>query len=239
MLKLEKWRSAMIKNIFIDLDNTLLDFKRGEMKAIHSTLIHVGITPSDEIINRYMQINLECWRALERGEITRDQVLYGRFERLYAELGSDAPVIESQDLYQHLLSLEHDFMPGAQELLDYLKSKGYRLYLATNGIPDVQYPRLADSGIDKYLDNIFISYELGYPKPRREFFDGCAQQIEGYDPKESIIVGDSLSSDIQGGINAGMLTCHYNVWGDSYDKIKPDYSINHLSELKAILDSIK
>lgn len=230
----------MIRNIFLDLDNTLLDFERGERKAINNALIGFGITPTQEVIDRYMAINLACWRALERGEMSRDEVIYGRFERLFSELGVDLPAREAQDSYQELLSREHEFMPGAQELLDQLKADGkYRLYLATNGIPAVQYPRLADSGIDKYLDGIFISYELGYPKPKKEFFDGCAKQIADYDPTESIIVGDSLTSDIQGGINAGMITCHYNRWGDVYDKIKPDYTINHLSELIGVLDSIK
>lgn len=230
----------MIRYIFLDLDNTLLDFERGERKAINNALIGFGISPTQEVIDRYMAINLACWRALERGEMSRDEVIYGRFERLFLELGVDLPAREAQDSYQELLSREHEFMPGAQELLDQLKADGkYRLYLATNGIPAVQYPRLADSGIDKYLDGIFISYELGYPKPKKEFFDGCAKQIADYDPKESIIVGDSLTSDIQGGINAGMITCHYNRWGDVYDKIKPDYTINHLSELINVLDSIK
>lgn len=230
----------MIRNIFLDLDNTLLDFERGERKAINNALIGFGISPTQEVIDRYMAINLACWRALERGEMSRDEVIYGRFERLFSELGVDLPAREAQDSYQELLSREHEFMPGAQELLDQLKADGkYRLYLATNGIPAVQYPRLADSGIDKYLDRIFISYELGYPKPKKEFFDGCAEKIADYDPTESIIVGDSLTSDIQGGINAGMITCHYNRWGDVYDKIKPDYTINHLSELIGVLDSIK
>jgi 2-haloacid dehalogenase len=230
----------MIRNIFLDLDNTLLDFERGERKAISKTLIGFGITPTQEVIDRYMAINLACWRALERGEMSRDEVIYGRFERLFSELGINASKTEAQQTYQELLAGEHDFMPGAKELLDELKDSGkYRLYLATNGIPVVQYPRLSASGIDKYLDGVFISYELGYPKPKKEFFDGCAEQIPDYDPSESIIVGDNLTSDIMGGINAGIITCHYNRWGDVYDKIKPDYTINHLSELIAILDSIK
>lgn len=230
----------MIRNIFLDLDNTLLDFERGERKAISKTLTGFGITPTQEVIDRYMAINLACWRALERGEMSRDEVIYGRFERLFSELGINASKTEAQQTYQELLAGEHDFMPGAKELLDELKDRGkYRLYLATNGIPVVQYPRLSASGIDKYLDGVFISYELGYPKPKKEFFDLCAKQIADYNPAESIIVGDNLTSDILGGINAGITTCHYNRWGDVYDKIIPDHTINHLSELLAVLDSIE
>lgn len=229
----------MIRNIFLDLDNTLLDFHLGEQIAISKTLSELGITPTESVVRRYMEINLSLWRALERGEVSRDGVIYGRFERLFSELGADFSPVEAQKRYQELLSREHELMPGARDLLEKLRSCGkYRLYIATNGIPAVQYPRIKDSGIYEYLDGIFISYELGYPKPRKEFFDGCAEKIGDYSPAESIIVGDSLTSDILGGINAGMITCHYNRWGDKYDGIIPDYTINNLSELLEILDGI-
>lgn len=230
----------MIRNIFLDLDNTLLDFRAGEHVALKKTLTKLGIAVDDIIAERYLEINLACWRALERGEITRDQVLYGRFERLFSELGVDASAIEAQNTYQDLLSHEHDFMPGAKELLDALYNSGkYRLYIATNGIPEVQYPRIKDSDIGRYFEKVFISYEIGYPKPKKEFFEGCFSQIKDFNPIETIIVGDSLTSDIKGGINAGIYTCHYNVWKDKYEDIVPDYTIENLSELIPLLDSIK
>lgn len=230
----------MIKFVFLDLDNTILDFRRGECVALKKALAEMHIPVDDRMAERYIEINFACWRALERGEITRDQVLYGRFEGLFSEFGITASARETQDLYQELLSREHDFMPGAKELLDNLKNSGkYHLYIATNGIPEVQYPRIADSGIGSYFDEIFISYEIGYPKPKKEFFDGCFDRIRDFNPKEAIIVGDSLTSDIQGGINAGILTCHYNVWKDEQDAIVPHFTINNLSELIPLLESIK
>ena len=230
----------MIKFVFLDLDNTLLDFRLGEYVALKKALKEMQIPADDRVAERYLEINHACWRALERGEITRDQVLYGRFEKLFSELGIDASAKETQDLYQELLSREHEFMPGAKELLDGLKNSGkYHLYIATNGIPEVQYPRISDSAIGSYFDEIFISYEIGYPKPKKEFFEGCFAKIADFDPKEAIIIGDSLTSDVQGGINAGMLTCHYNVWKDEQIEIKPDYTINNLSELIPLLESIK
>lgn len=230
----------MIKNIFLDLDNTLLDFKRGEQEAISKTLRKIGVEPCEATVSRYMEINLALWRALERGEVTRNQVLHGRFEKLFSFLSVDFSPVEAQRIYQELLGKEYDFMPEAKEVLEALFQSGkYRLYIATNGIPEVQYPRIEGSGIGKYFDEIFISYEIGYPKPKREFFDGCFARIDGFKRDETIIVGDSLTSDIMGGINAGIATCHYNVWNDEYSEIIPDYTIKNLSELLPLLDGIE
>ena len=103
----------------------------------------------------------------------------------------------------------------------------------------MQAPRIEASGIAHYFKDIFISEKIGYNKPSREFFEGCAERIEGYNPREAIIVGDSLSSDILGGKNAGILTCHFNPKNTPYDKIIPDYKINNLSELAKLLESIE
>ena len=230
----------MIKTVFLDLDDTILDFQKGERNAIWQTLLRVGVQPNHSIIERYMEINISSWRALERGEMTRDQVLYGRFERLFAELGHTYSPVDTQRVYQDLLSKEHDFLPGGQELLElFRKSVKYKLYMATNGIPEVQRPRIADSGIGEYFEDIFISYDFGVGKPRKEFFDRCFEKIECFNKAEAIIVGDSLTSDIKGGINAGILTCHFNPKNIEYNDIKPDYKINQLSELIPLLDSIK
>lgn len=230
----------MIKTVFLDLDDTILDFGRGERVALIGAFDKLNIPYDDRTIDRYVEINLDCWRALERGELTLHEVLYGRFEKLFLELGVIASVEQTQDLYQELLSHEHDFMPGGKELLDSLRDSGkYRLFMATNGSPDVQYPRIADSGVGEYYEKIFISYELGVAKPKREFFDKCFAEIDGFKREEAIIVGDSLSSDIKGGINAGIKTCHFNHRGREYTDIKPDYTIKNLSELIPLLDSIE
>ena len=230
----------MIKTVFLDLDDTILDFQKGEGMALRKAFGIMGIPCDDAIIQRYLQINFDCWRALERGELTREEVLVGIFERLFAELGFDNSPSDAQELYQGLLAGEHDFLPGGKEMLDSLYSSGkYKLYLATNGIPEVQYPRIAGSGIGEYFEKIFISYEIGYPKPRREFFEGCFKQIEDFKYEEAIIVGDSLTSDIKGGINAGIKTCHYNPLDKTYGEIIPDYKINNLCELLPLLESIE
>ena len=167
-------------------------------------------------------------------------MIYGRFERLFKELSVEEDPVATQKLYQVLLSREHDFLPGGKELLEDLKAEGkYSLYIATNGIPEVQNPRIKDSGIKEYFKNIFISYDFGVGKPSREFFDRCFERIEGFKKEECIIVGDSLTSDIKGGINAGIKSCHFNPKDTPYDDIIPDYKITDLSQLIPLLDSIE
>jgi len=230
----------MIKYVFLDLDDTILDFQKGERKAIRKTFSHIGIEPDDATVSRYIEINLECWRALERGELTRNQVLHGRFERLFSEVGFVFDSVKAQEIYQTNLAKEYDFLPGGKELLREFKFlKKYKLYMATNGIPEVQEPRINDSGVGEYFSGIFISEKIGYAKPDPRFFEKCFKQIEGFKKEEAIIVGDSLSSDIKGGINAGIKTCQFNPGDKPYNDIKPDYKINNLSQLIPLLDSIE
>jgi 2-haloacid dehalogenase len=111
--------------------------------------------------------------------------------------------------------------------------------MATNGIPEVQEPRIEKSGVGEFFDGVFISERIGYQKPDKRFFDACFERIKDFKKEEAIIVGDSLSSDIKGGINAGILTCHFNPKDKPYGEIKPDYKIKNLSELIPLLDNIK
>ena len=148
----------MIKNVFLDLDDTILDFQKGERIAIKHTFEKIGIEPSEATIKRYIEINLECWKALERGEMTRNQVLIGRFERLFSEMKITASPIDAQSIYEILLSREHDFIAGGRELLNDFKVGGkYKLYMVTNGIPEVQKPRIKDSGVSEFFSGIFLS----------------------------------------------------------------------------------
>ena len=230
----------MIKNVFLDLDDTILDFQRGERKAIQNTLRQMGLPCDKTTVERYIEINVACWKAHERKEITKDEVLFGRFDKLFAELGVKASSREAQSIYVPLLAKERDFIPGAQELLFKFREYGkYDLYMATNGIPSVQKPRIATSGVGGYFKDIFISEEIGSAKPHREYFERCFEKIEGFKADETILVGDSLTSDILGGKNAGILTCHFNRHNAPYNDIKPDYTITDLSELIPLLDSIK
>ena len=225
----------MIRNVLLDLDDTLLDFHRAEAEAIRYTLNEFGIEPSDENVALYSKINRGCWAKLETGEYTREEVLHRRFDILFDTLGIIGDSHATQKLYEYRLSLGAYYLEGAQELLDELYGK-YRLYLATNGIVNVQSRRIKDSGIGKYFDGIFVSEKIGYNKPDKRFFECAFSQIPNLEREQTVIVGDTLTSDIQGGINAGIRTVYFNPKGLKNDTgITPHYEISSLSQLTTIL----
>ena len=227
----------MIRTVFLDLDDTLLDFHRSEREAISATLSSLGVTPTEEVIKRYSEINRYVWQQLELGKMTREQILVRRFELLFEELLVSADGAEARRRYEKNLGGSFFYIDGAEELLTELSSK-YDLYLMSNGTAAVQDRRIAASGIAKYFEGIFISERVGYNKPALEFFEKCFAEIPDFRKEESIIVGDSLSSDIKGGINASIPTCHYNPSGETSDSVRPDYTIRTLEELPALLASI-
>lgn len=228
----------MLEFLFIDLDDTILDFKMQEDVAIVKTLKAAGIEPTEEICQRYSRINKEHWARMEEGEIDRNQVLFGRFQVLFAELGVDADWKEAALAYMENLSEGHYFLPGAEAAVQSL-SKKYRLFLASNGTAKVQEKRIASAGIASYFENIFISQNIGINKPDKGFFDYCFARIPGFDPKKAMIVGDSPSSDMTGGQNAGIATCWVNPKHRKYSRdILPDYEIEALSQLEELLETL-
>ena len=230
--------SNVIRNVLLDLDDTLLDFHRAEAEAIRHTLAEIGIDPTDETVALYSKINRSCWAKLETGEYTREEVLHRRFDMLFATLGVSGNSHETQKLYEYRLSLGAYYLDGAEELLDLLYGT-YRLYLATNGIVNVQSRRIKDSGIGKYFDGIFVSEKIGYNKPDKRFFDAAFAEIQDFSKDETIIVGDTLTSDILGGINAGIKTVYFNPNHRKNDTgITPHYEISSLSELTELLKTM-
>lgn len=228
----------MVEFLFLDLDDTILDFKAQEDAAIVKTLSAVGIDPSLAICDRYSKINKALWMQMEKGEITRDQVLYGRFEILFRELGVEADAKQAAVSYMENLSEGHYFLAGAEDAVKAL-SKKYRLYITSNGTAKVQNKRLDSSGIRPYFEKIFISQDIGVNKPAKEFFDYCFAAIDGFDPEKALIVGDSPSSDIQGGQNAGIKTCWINPTGRKYTReVPPDYEIESLTQLEELLERL-
>ena len=228
----------MIDTLFLDLDDTILDFHKAEHLALGKTLRHFGLEPTQEVLDRYSQINRAHWQMLERKELTREQVLVGRFAALFQEWNIQTDPEKVARCYEDFLSQGHYFLPGAEEALQSL-SKNYRLYLTSNGTAKVQAGRLKSAAIGPYFQEIFISQELGANKPDVLYFQRCAEKIPGFDPNQTMIVGDSLTSDIQGGINAGLHTCwvnprHYSCVGD----IRPEYEIEGLYQLEELLRTL-
>lgn len=228
----------MMEFLFLDLDDTILDFHKAERLAISRTFRSFGLEPTEQVLERYHVINRLHWERLERGELTRDQVLTGRFQMLFEELGIPAQPQAIAKGYEHNLGLGHYFLPGAKEALDTLRGK-YRLFLASNGTASVQHSRLTSAGLYPYFEEVFVSQALGANKPSRAFFDACAARIPGYDPRKALMVGDSLTSDILGGINAGMKTCWVCPQGTrGRPDIVPDYRIEALSQLPELLKTL-
>lgn len=228
----------MIKAILLDLDDTILDFHKAERIALSATLEELGIAPTGDILNRYSEINSMHWKRLERGEMTRHEVLHGRFRMLFDELGVEASEMDAQRIYELRLGTGHYFIDGAEKLLDDLYAR-YDIYLASNGTDIVQTRRIESAGIGKYFKELFISQRIGYDKPSEEYFKRCFERIEGFDKDATIIVGDSLTSDILGGKNAGIRTCLFNPHENpGREDIVPDYEIRSLAELVPLLERI-
>lgn len=228
----------MIRNVLFDLDDTLFDFHKAEKIALTKTLVHFGIDPTEETLALYSTINAAHWKRLELGEISREEVKVGRYRELFETIGVECDPVKATAYYESMLAIGHYFMPGAPELLEELYRK-YRLYIVSNGTAKVQEGRIGSSGIAKYMDGIFISQILGANKPDKQFFDICFAEIPDFSLSETVIIGDSLSSDIKGGINAGITTVWFNPKGIENDSdVKPDYTIKELSEVPGLLSQI-
>ena len=229
----------MIKFLLLDLDDTILDFKKAEKVALEKTLRGFGLEPTAAVCQRYHEINKAYWEALERKEVTREQVLVGRFETLFGEMQIAVDPVSVAECYKSNLGIGHYFLPGAEDAVKSL-SKKYRLFLASNGTTTVQQGRIASAGIAGYFENIFISQEIGINKPDKGYFDRCFAEIPDFDLAKTIIVGDSLTSDMLGGQNAGIATCWVNPnRKQRREDIRVDYEIESLSQLEDLLEGLK
>lgn len=227
-----------IEFLFLDLDDTILDFHKAERIALSKTLTAFGLEPTEEILRRYHLVNKAHWEMLERRELTRAQALVNRFAVLFREFGMEIDAPACAKVYERNLSIGHYFLPGALETLEKLYGK-YRLFLASNGTATVQHSRLTSANLYRFFEQVFISQEVGFNKPSREFFERCFARIPGFSRERAMMVGDSLSSDIQGGINAGITTVWVNPRGKQPGAVTPDYEIRSLPELEMLLEDNK
>lgn len=221
--------------LLMDADETLLDFCRSEGHALASTLLAHGVTMTPAMQAVYHEINRLLWEQLERGQITRDRLKVERFERFLASIGlvTDAAAFNTD--YMRAIG-EHGFvLDGAVELLKALSAR-YRICIITNGTAAVQHTRLADSGLLPYVSDLFISEEVGADKPSPCFFDHVLKAL-GEPAKETLlIIGDSLTSDIRGGILSGIDTCWYNPGGQTCPEgLTPTLQVRSFSELLSVL----
>ena len=195
--------------LLFDADETLLDFPLAESTAIKSVCEKFGIKYSQDIFRTYSGINLALWKQFEKGLVTRDIIKIRRFEQFAEVIGTSASPKEMADFYITALSLCATPLDGAEELCRELSDK-YDMYIVTNGLTPVQKSRLKKCGLLPFFKGVFISEETGSQKPEKAFFDFVFRRIPEKDTSKICIIGDSMSSDILGGINAGIDTCFYN-----------------------------
>ena len=227
----------MIKAILWDIDGTLLDFGAAEKVAINQCFAsHELGECTEEMLKRYIVINRKYWEALERGELTKPEVLVGRVREFFETEGLPVEKAESfNEEYQIRLGDTVVFCDNGFELVQKYKGQ-LKQYAVTNGTKVAQDRKLKNSKLDTLLDGIFISDVLGIEKPNIGFFDIVFAEIGDYAKDEVLIVGDSLTSDMQGGINAGILTCWYNPKKAVNDKkLNVDFEIGNLWEIEQIL----
>ena len=225
----------MFEFLFLDLDDTILDFHKAERIAISKTIREFGVEPTEEILNLYHGINKWHWEQLELGKLTRAEVLVNRFGVLFEKLGLEVDAPQCAKAYELNLSQGHWFLPGAEEAVDQIKKK-YRLFLASNGTASVQKGRMTSANLYRFFEKVFVSQEIGFNKPSIEYFNGCFSQIAGFDKDKAMIVGDSLTSDIKGGILAGIKTVWVNPGHADCGQWKPDHEIEALYQLEALLE---
>lgn len=227
----------MITTILWDVDGTLLNFLAAEKAAIRSLFeeYHLGVC-SDEMLKRYSSINKNYWEMLERGEIEKKALLVGRFRDFFEKEGIDSSLAaEFNEKYQLRLGDTIVYCDDSLEIVKSLRGK-VKQYVVSNGTVIAQTKKLRLSGLGELMDGIFLSEELGVEKPSVRFFDQVFAKIGPVDRSEVMIVGDSLTGDIRGGNNAGVLTCWYNPEGTAAkEAVRIDHEIRDLHEVYVLL----
>lgn len=222
---------AAYKILLFDLDDTLLDFAANETDSLSSLFQQHGYAFSAELFHVYNTVNKQLWANYENGQIGLDEVLNTRFSATLARLGIIANGLEWEKQYRELLGNGVQQITGALAVCQRLTTS-HRLFVITNGITQTQSKRLEQSGLSTFFEDIFISQSIGFQKPTQEFFDYVMSHITGFNREEALIIGDSLNTDIKGGLLAGIDTCwlnHKSQPGSA--EISSTYTITSLPEL--------
>lgn len=218
--------------LLFDADNTLMDFYAAEEAAIRSTCIAFGLAYTEATGRLYSAINDSFWKRFERGEIKREEIKVGRFREFANKLGTDTSPEKMATKYIEELAKGGMLLDGALPLCKKLSRK-YTMYIITNGNSYVQKRRFAGSGLEPYFKAVFISEDMGAKKPDKAFFDKVLGQTDEKDKAKFCIIGDSMSSDILGGINAGIDTCFFNRTGEER-LYQPTYEVSSFKEMEKL-----
>ena len=230
----------MIKVIFIDIDDTLLDFRKGAEQAIKMNCAEYGVPYSERLLSVFFESNAELWSEIEKGTLTKPELYKKRWPLIFSRLGIE---YARSDLFEE--SYRANFasiaipVDGAAEMLSEL-SKEYRLFVASNSSYDMQISRLSSVGMLQYFDGVFVSEKIGYFKPSVEFFEQCLRNVGDCEKSELLMLGDSLTADISGGKAFGIKTCYFDrQYANSakYDVI-PDVTVTDLREVKKVIQNM-
>lgn len=222
--------------LLFDIDDTLLDFKAGEMKSLRAMFKELNIPADPRLEDTYLRINQSLWEAYERGDISREDIFQRRFVRTFKHLHIDADGLLAERVYHAKLDTQAVVIPRVTETLAALQD--YECYIVSNGIETVQLDRLRKSGLARYFRDVFVSDSVGVQKPMKAFFTYTAHHIPGFRAEEALVIGDSLTSDIQGGVNAKIDTLWYNPhFLPNRSAVTPTYQLNEISDLTALLQA--
>jgi len=223
------------KHLLFDADNTLFDFNRCEFEAFKLAIESSELTYSEELYRKYHVINDGLWKDLEKGLTTRSELKVLRYKRLFESEGVYDGDYKSLALnYERFLGMQSFEIDGAFELLSSLHGK-FGIYVITNGITTIQNRRFSLSRLSGHIDKVFISEEMGVSKPARVFFDKVISEVGDADLRNYLIIGDSLTSDIDGAISSGIDSCWFNLFGGDKSGREPTYTVNKLSEINSIV----
>lgn len=221
--------------ILFDADATLFDFKRSEHDAVLDCLAYAGLPTTEEVVEKYSEINDGYWKKLERCEVTKAELFVARWKDTIDYYGFDFDAQKIADKYPERLAERGYLIDGAEDICKALYGR-FRLYIVTNGFAKVQHGRFDNSPLRRYFEDMFISEEIGAEKPSLEYFEAVFSKIHNFNKQKTIIIGDSLSSDIKGGIAAGIDTCWYNPNCKPVpENMNITYTVSKLSEIEDIL----
>ncbi len=198
----------MITTLLLDIDDTLLDFTKGERRALAKTFARFGLAYRPSVAQTYHEINVGWWARYDRGEVPIEAVLQGRFDDFFAVMGMDCPD-NFEAVFEENLRNQHAFVAGAKRFVKRMR-KRYRLCAVSNGRIAVQQKRLLESGLDKLLDRAIVSEEAGFHKPEKGFFDYMVKALGDVDCNKCVLIGDSLTGDMASGVTFGCRTVWFN-----------------------------
>jgi len=220
-------------DIFLfDADNTLYDYDLAEKNALTTIMAQQGLNYSEEVREKYREINMDAWARFENGEITKAELQSSRFERLFKHMDVSVDGTTFNKLYLEQLGRGSFLIDGAYEICKSIVEHEKKLYIVTNGLLATQEARIKHSKISQYISGAFISEVVGFEKPHVKYFEHVFSNIPSVSNEQVIIIGDNLRADIAGGINAGIDTCWFNLrLEENKTGIAPTYEITKLSEL--------